>query len=247
MQIIIRAVLTATIAFLFVASGSWAMDSDSTCKKMITRDYGYISPGVWWTDLHNVNKRLGIQGLSTFDGMVPSFNLGGHREVGRMIMESNWSWNYWWRDNLDNEIRTTYRATNLLWTSGINVLPDAVPVTMFPLIGLGVGMNFMRIRSDERTLAGILVTSEPNTMMYETEFLLTAGLGSDLILADKEKSRGLIIGIRAGFLFCPTGKNRWYSDGIRINDLKSVRQNGAYLRLILGAYGKKHDHDKKCM
>lgn len=203
------------------------MNSDSACTTMVTRQFVFVSPGVSWINIDKVNNFLMTQGISSFKEMPPMLSIGRSKEIRKLIFESNLTLRYW-HDNVNSNLRTSLFVGDMAWNSGINVVPATLPVTFFPYVGIGVGLNSLRIRSD--------------AMVWQAAFLLNAGAGSNIVLTKKDSSRGLVLGIRAGYLFDPFTKNRnWHSSATKIEDLPALNQSGAYIRLIIGGWG----HHKK--
>jgi hypothetical protein len=212
-------------------------DNDSTCMTKISRQYGFISPGGAQISTRRLNEYLATQGVSAFRTTEPTLSLGMHKELQRLIMESNFTMRFW-RDRKNADMRTSLFMGDIVWNTGYNVLPTEIPVNLFPYLGLGVGLNSIRFRSDTKTLAQLRASSDPNVLVSQAAFLLNAGVGSDFILSNKEKTRGMVIGLRAGYLLDPLSKRRdWYSGRTEIEDMPNLKQSGVYGRIILGGWG----------
>jgi hypothetical protein len=231
------------IAFASQSFAMQNMHSDSACTTMVSRTYGFISPGLTWVNNNDLNSFLGTEGIASFNTMSPTFSLGGHREMKRLIMESNLNFRYW-RDNVDNGLRTSLFASDIVCNTGINVLPATMPVTLFPYLGLGAGLNTLHFRRDTKTLAQVLTFSGSDAMLWQASFLINLGLGADFILAKADGTHGLVLGLRGGYLFDPyNGDKDWNLGGTEVEDVPNFKQSGPYVRLILGGWGThKHKH-----
>ena len=212
--------------------------ADTLFDTNVTCGFGFIVPGVMWADIDNVNDYLASQGISRFKSVTPTLSFGGHREMKRLVFESVVTLRYW-RDRVNENLRSTFFACDMVGNHGINVMPETLPVIVFPYFGFGVGFASMYFRSKTKKLEQLLASSEPDAMLWQAAFLLNAGGGADFLLFKKGSEKGMAIGIRAGYLFDPFSGNEdrdWWSGGTRIDDAPLFKQNGPYLRLILGGW-----------
>lgn len=212
------------------------MQGDTACTTKVTCGFGFIVPGISWVDIDNFNDFIATQGISSFKAMTPTLSIGGHKEKRRLIMESGLTLRYW-RDNVNSNLRTSLFAGDMVWNNGINVLPAALPLTAFPYFGLGVGLAAVHLRNDEKTFSQLLASSEPDATLWQASFLLNVGGGADVFLIKKGSTRGMALGIRAGYLFDPFSRKRdrkWRSGRTDIVDVPILRQNSPYLRLVIG-------------
>ncbi len=218
--------------------GMLRMHDDTACTTNVTREFGFIGPGVSWVNIDNFNNFLAAQGISRFKAMTPTLSIGGHKELRRLILESNLSLRYW-HDNLNSNLRTSLFAGDIVWNSGINVLPASLPVTFFPCFGFGAGLATLHLMSDTKSFGQILASSEPDAMLWQASFLLNVGAGTDVLFVKKDALRGMALGIRGGYLFDPFSRKKdreWRSGRTEIEGMPVLRQNGPYLRLILGGW-----------
>lgn len=231
---LVSAVVASSTVSAQAMQNRWA---DTACSTMGCRSFGYISPGLAWNNLDNINNALAAQGISAFKGMAPTLSLGMNRELGRLVMESSITWRYWF-DNLDGATRTSLGAGDLIFNTGFNLFPFSAPLTLVPYLGIGGGLNTIHIRNDSKSLTNLLGSTEPDAMLWQGTFLVNLGIGSDLLLSKNDMLNGLALGLRVGYLFDPFADNmRWYSNGVYINDIPALNQSGAYIRLILGGWG----------
>lgn len=238
----VKVFLTFTICLAAFVPSARAGEID-TCSAMKAamkpdRQYGYLSVGTTWFANDDLNAKLKSSAYSSFKSNALTFSISDHKEYKRLIFESPLSLHFW-KDNVDSGIRTSLFSSDLLWNTGFNVLPSNLPAILFPELGLGLGFNLMRIRSDSKTLATILTTTEPNSLLWQGSFLFNVGIGSDLIVAAADRNAGLTIGIRAGYTLDIYTAKHWYSDGVTISDVPSLPHNGPYVRVILGGWGEK--------
>lgn len=219
---------------------------DSAMKKMMTptREFGYVSPGISWTSLGQLNGFLASSGLSGFPDHAWTLSFGREKEFRRLIMERSLSLDIY-GDNLNAGLRTSLFVGDITGRAGFNVLPPDLFASLYPYLGLGAGLNAMFFRANSRTLASLLATSEPNVYAWQFTPLLDLGLGSNFPFANKDGTRGLTAGLRVGFLADLYYTKRWYSDGVVLSDLPSIQQAGPYIRLVLGGWGphKHHHHE----
>jgi hypothetical protein len=214
------------------------MHGDSAWGEPIVHGYGYLSPGVSRVDAGRINRFLGDRGISSFMATAPSVSIGGHREYRRLVLESGLTMCYR-RDNVNANLRTSLSTGDLLWNHGINVLPVGVPATLFPYIGMGIGVASLHVRSDKKEFGALLASSEPDAMLWQASFLLNGGIGADLIRSVKGTRRGMVLGLRGGYQLDPFSQSKgraWRSGRTEIENMPILRQNGLYVRLILGGW-----------
>ena len=237
----LKALILTTAMLLTIALQSHSMMmkmcGDSMCATTAIRGIGFVSPGISWVDLDRFNNFLGSQGISSFNTMAPTLTIGGYKEMNNIIMESNLTLRYW-QDNVKSNLRTSLFMGDLDWNAGINLMKSSMPLCLFPYVGAGVGLNSLHMRSNKKSLGALLVSSDPNAMLWQAAFLLNVGVGSNYLFPRKNAAHGLALGLRAGYQFDPISKNRdWHSGGTNIVDLPTLKQSGPYLRLVLGGWG----------
>ncbi len=219
-------------------------DDSSKASSMMnmkpTHEFGYASPGSAWLSLSNVNKFLNNQGLSGFLGQAWTVSLGGYRDWHRVVMEHSLNLRIWGY-NLNGALRTSMYLWDATWNTGFNTLPPEWPVSLYPYVGLGVGLNTMFFGSDTKTFATMLATNEPDAYAWEFTPLFNVGLGSNYLFPSPDSTKGFSVGLRLGFLVDLFYTKRWISDGVYISDLPSISQTGPYIRLTLGGWDK-HGH-----
>ncbi len=219
------------------------VNCDTGMMKMMkpTHEFGYVSAGSAWLTLGKVNSFLNGQGLSGFPEQAWSLSFGRYKDFRRLVMESDLTLRIW-GDNLNAGLRTSLFAGDITWNNGFNVLPPEWVGSLYPYLGLGIGLNNLYFRDNSKTLAELRTTTEPNSNVWELTPLLNLGLGSNFLFANNDRSKGLVVGLGAGYLVDLYYTKRWMSDGIYISDLPSISQTGPYVRLVLGAWGKHHHH-----
>lgn len=236
----IPALMVVSVFIMVFQAKSMDFDTNDTMK--ITRHYGFIGTGTTWFTNSNLNNYLESKGLSSFKDYSVSVSLGRHWESGSMVMEHALTGNFW-EDNKNAGFRSTLWSADMFMNSGYNIFAANVPMSLFPYFGFGIGLNTMRIRSDSKTLPQLMVSQEPNSFLWQPSFLFDLGIGSDAIFSMTDKKRGLTIGLRAGYSYDIYTAQNWYSNGITISDVPKLRQNGGYVRIILGGWGD-HKHMK---
>jgi hypothetical protein len=243
MNSIKRILLAAIVMAAFTMVQADKMDCDTGMMKIMkpTHEFGYVSPGSAWLTLGKVNSLLNSQGLSGFPEQAWTLSFGHYEDFRRLVMESELTLRIW-GDNVNAGLRTSLFTGDITWNSGFNVLPPEWAASLYPYLGLGIGLNSLYFRENSRTLAELRVSTEPNSNAWELTPLLNLGLGSNFLFANNDRSKGLVVGLRAGYLVDLYYTKRWMSDGIYVSDLPSISQTGPYVRLVLGAWGKHHHH-----
>jgi hypothetical protein len=219
---------------------------DSTMKKMMTptREFGYVSPGISWTFPGKVNSFLNASGITGFPEHAWGLSFGREKEFRRLILERSLSFGIY-GDNRNGNLRTSLFVGDITGRAGFNVLPPDLFASLYPYLGLGAGLNTLYFRANSRTLGSMLASTDSNVYAWQITPLLDLGLGSNFLFANKEKTRGLVAGVRVGFLTDLYYTKRWYSNGVFLSDLPSIQQTGPYVKLVLGGWGphKHHHHD----
>lgn len=237
--------LSAAILFSAVLFAPSANEKsiDSSVNRSPTNEFGFVSPGIIFTDLEDINNSLATLGLSSFPGHAWTLSFGSHTERGRWISEGVTTLRIF-GDNLDSANRTSLYMGNISCYSGVNVLPIKLPINLYPYLGLGLGLNMLHIRSNERAMADLLALSEPNPFLWQVTGLLDLGVGSEI--KHLIKTGGLAIGLRLGYLVDLHKNKKWTADGTRVTGISSISQNGPYIRLVLGGWDsqKKHEQSK---
>lgn len=240
----IKTMILGGAIVLSLVSQSDAMQNkgcDSACTQSPTRHFGFIAPGVSWIDADKLNDFLATQGISSFKDVAPTLSLGGSKEYRRLIFESNLTMRYW-HERVNSNVRTSLFMGDMMWNTGYNLLPPSFMTRVFPYAGIGFGINSIYLRNDTATFADMRSSQNTNSMLWKAKFLINAGLGTDLILTKDKSGPGLVMGLRAGYLYDPFNHNKsWYSSGTEIKGMPDLRQSGAYIKLILGGWG----HHKK--
>jgi hypothetical protein len=237
--------LSAAILFSAVLFAPFADEKsiDSCVNRAPTNEFGFISPGINFTDLKDINNSLATLGLSSFPDQAWVLSFGSHTERGRWISEGVTTLRIF-GDNLDSASRTSLYMGNISCYSGVNVLPIKLPINLYPYLGLGLGLTMLHIRSNERAMADLLASSEPNPFLWQVTGLLDLGVGSEL--KHSIKTGGLAIGLRMGYLVDLKKNKKWTADGTTVTGISPISQSGPYIRLVLGGWEnrKKHEHSK---
>lgn len=225
-----------TLGIFTSVTGMNCRKSDSSsCKTYVTRQFGFVEPGVSWLSLTNINEFIVQQGLTPFNDRSPSFTIGHRKEYNRLIFESGFAFRYF-DDHTKSNLKASLYNGTFLWNTGVNVLPNSLPVTLFPHAGLGVGGAYLHVRSDSRAFSDAIISNGPDFTMWQGAFLLNAGIGSDFILT--KAARGFVIGVRGGYIYDPfTSKREWRSNGTKITNLPVLDQSGPYVHLVIGGWG----------
>jgi hypothetical protein len=232
-------------ASISLQAGTSVSDSTSmtdTCchKSKMTRSYGTFQAGIVTLDPEKLNKTLSSSGLTGFDPLTVSFAIGGHREYRHLISDGQFSSAHW-RKNDNGSTRTALTSFNLSSNTGVNILPHDFNLNLFPYAGLGVGINKLRINKKSATFNEVLTTTIPDQTLRQGTITFNAGLGSDFTISKDNKKSGFVIGVRGGYLL-PLYTSKWYSGGTKISGLPDLKQQGFYVRIVIGGW---NNDDKK--
>jgi hypothetical protein len=220
-----------------------AAEGDSSCTMKTTHQYGFLGGGISWFDDSKLNDRLALSNLPKFKEYAMTISIGGRKDMKRMTMESVIT-GHFWRDKVSSNQRISLWSGDIFWNGGYNILPSEQSLTLFPYVGLGVGLNTMRLRSDTKTFSGLLTSTDHALFLTQGSVIFNVGLGSDLFLVKPDKTRSMVIGIRAGYSYDLYNAKNWYSDGTTISDLPVLRHNGGFIRLVIGGMGNRKHCEK---
>jgi hypothetical protein len=234
-------IFTAVVLLVsFSNTSSHTMDGDSLKMMMKpTHEFGYISPGMSWINSGNLNGYLMSLGYSRFQEQAWTLSLGKYRDWNRLVMEHHILARIL-GDNLNGTLRSSLGYGEIIFDGGFNVLPPEMSLDLYPYLGIGAGLAWMNFRNNTKTLPQLLLSTEPNSFLMQATPLFDLGIGSNYLLGHKDGTMGLAIGLRIGYLVDLNAGKRWYSDMTAVSGLPSIMQNGAYIRLILGGWGKHH-------
>jgi hypothetical protein len=160
-------------------------------------------------------------------------------------MEAAVSGNFW-KDNINGNVRTSLWCADAIANAGGNTLPQDISIRLFPLIGFGLAGNYLHVNAHEKTLPEFMTSKEPNSALWQIAILFNAGIGSDFVLATPGKKSGMAMGVRAGYRYDLYTAKNWTSDGTTVTGLSQLRNNGGYVRLIIGGWSGKHMKKQCC-
>jgi hypothetical protein len=216
----------------------------AACPKAKIRSHHFVGGGAMKIDPDKLNSSLANNGLSAFDNMAGTFTMGKQSSVKRLIWEKELTLSGW-KHNLNSNTRSTLSAGSLLWNTGFNVLNPELPFAVFPYAGAGIGFNTIRFRTESKSMTDVLTYSEKesNVQLWQAALLLNVGLGADFTFAPPDRSKGIVIGVRGGYLFDPITDKIWRDRHTEVNGLSALERSGPYARLVVGMW--KH-HEKRC-
>ncbi len=222
-----------------------------TCKNDVlypemkpTRRYGFLGIGIAEAGLSQVNAKLDSTGLSSFQKFGFNLGFGGHIEIRRLILEGAIS-GLVWGENVDQQLRTSLYAGNGIGYFGINILPENMSVTLSPYAGMGLGINWLKIRKDKKTLPEAIENSDPNVNIWQMTFLTQLGVALDFVFPSQDKLKGFVLGVRGGYQFAPI-QSSWYSDDTPISDMPDMKQGGIFAKLIIGGWHPRQHRNCCC-
>jgi hypothetical protein len=225
MKTILHLLAAAVLLISITSAPAHTMGDDSTMMKMMkpTHEFGYISPGMSWINFGSLNNYLVSlpPGYSHFQEQAWTLALGNYKDWDRFVMESHILARIM-GDNLNGNLRTSMGFVEIVGDAGFNVLPPAMPVDLYPYLGLGGGLACMNFRNNLTTLPALLLSTEPNAMLWQATPLFDIGIGSNYLLGNKDGTMGFAFGLRIGYLVDLHLNKRWYSGQIGISGLPSI-------------------------
>jgi hypothetical protein len=217
------------------AIGAAENDTDSVAIAKPIIHYHFIGVGAAWFKNSNLNEKLGSIGVSSFNNNAFSLSFGKHEERRKSITESSLSLNFW-DDKVDSNVRTSLVSGELMNVGGFNTLPGNLPIKLFPYFGVGLGINALHVRANNKTLSNLVTSIDRNSILWQGSILYDIGIGSDAVVKFKQHSGGLALGVRAGYRGNIYSSKSWWSNGTTITDVPSMQHSGGYIRLVFGGW-----------
>jgi len=197
---------------------------------------GYLMLGVNSTSISGLNESLMAGGYSAHPRRFFSLGGGGHAVIGRLILGGEGQ-TLAGREAGNPAYKTTLSGGFGLFNLGY-VLCSGEDFMIYPLAGIGAGEIDLEIM--ERGTASfeeVLDNPGRGSKLATSGFLLNLAVGAEKIVRLGGGRRGgLILGIRAGYIFAPV-KGGWELDKLEIPGGPGISLQGPYLRLLIGAGG----------
>lgn len=233
--------IAATLSFACVPAlaGMRWKDGGSVTK------FTFLEAGGVMVDAGRMNDGLSANGLAGFSDYAASLGIGRSIRAGRLVMEKQ-VYGIMWGNRTAGNTRGSLWSGQMLSSSGVNVLPQSLPVSLFPYAGLGAGLTVLGLYDDSRTFSDAVASPRVSSTLAQPTILLTAGLGSDFAVNLPRIEKTLGIGVRVGYTYDPSRRDTWWSDGTRITDGPEPVLSGVYGKLVIGKIGSISFDKMKC-
>ncbi|MFP4164553.1 MAG: hypothetical protein ACLFQB_11970 [Chitinispirillaceae bacterium] len=192
----------------------------------------YMSAGVAWVDVEDLNGRIDDFGLGEFSSYSLNLALGWSVTRDRLISGGEWE-GLFWRGNEIGGQRSSFWASRLFFNTGVDLL-GCEDLSFYPLVGIGAGLSALRAGPAQVSFTEALVEPQQTMSIYQLSFLINAGAGFDYKLSSWRGYRNMLIGFRAGYVFDPAGSTQWSRGISEVTDGPEPLLRGAYVRIVLG-------------
>lgn len=210
--------------------------------------FGGFSVGSQWLDISELNSVLSSNGFATFNDPTLSLGFESYFAMkGKLIFGIEFL--LFWQEATNS---TYVQKLNGYWgffNFGYSLLPKSIEgFHLYPLIGLGVSRN--RLRLTERAVldfSDIVTDPQRESFLTKWDFLLQAAIGTDFVLGfsmnESGGGGGFMLGIRAGYQYSVTDSS-WNMSTLDIAGNPGLSMSGFYLRFIIGGLGYGGSFDK---
>ncbi|MHB8094912.1 MAG: hypothetical protein ACYDH0_08210 [Candidatus Aminicenantales bacterium] len=213
--------------FMFAGAGfGSAVESDGGA--------GYIMLGASSIDIAGLNTSLMAGGYSAHPRRFFSLGGGGHAVIGRLILGGEGQ-ALAGRNAGNPTYRTTLSGGFGFFNLGY-IVYSGEDFRIYPVAGIGAGEIDLEIA--ERGTASfdeVLENPGRGSKLSTSGFLLNLAIGAEKIVRLGGGRRGgLILGIRAGYVFAPV-RGGWELEKLEIPGGPGISLQGPYVRVLIGA------------
>lgn len=207
---------------------------------------GYFMIGSHFLQISKLNDMLKKQGYSKFSSGFISLGGGGYRTVGLLIIggEGHGLLNVN-GSSVNNKFKSSLSAGYGFFDLGYLIYSNP-SLDIYPMLGIGGGAISLKIRpTSPINFDEALVNPQKGVNLSTGGFLLNFAFGTEYFLKTengKDYERGLIIGLRLGYVVTPI-KGNWKFQGLDVADGPKIGFTGPYLRLEFGG-GRAKEHLK---
>lgn len=232
------------ITLIAAALMSQGISGSAQAQEKIRGGKGYFMLGGNIVDIDALNTSLQSQGYPEFSDEFLSLGGGGHFIINRFIIGGE-GHGFIERDERatldDGNFETSLTAGYGFFDLGYRLFSTG-GFTLYPMVGIGGGaMNLKITESAAPSFDDVLTNPQRGTDLIIGGLLLQASLGADWTLNlrghdVKGKRGGLLIGLRAGYIFAPI-EGDWRFHETEISGGPDFGLTGPYIRLLIGGGG----------
>ena len=207
-------------------------------KKRVNAAYGIF--GGTTMNLNNLNRDLSYTKLPELPEKYFTFGFGGHLIEKRFVAALEFQKSLLRSNSVSNNYSSVLTFKYTLVNFGY-LIYSGEKIMIYPMVGGGFG--HMKLFNSDNTvdsfndISNFMNTSEAKRYGFIANF----GLGIDYFIQTKKnnkriKKKGLVIGLRTGYLFSPI-LEKWRVNLMKVSDGPKTSVNGFYLKLIIGFEG----------
>ena len=207
-------------------------------KKRVNAAYGLFSSTTM--NLDNLNRDLSYSKLPELPEKYFTFGFGGHLIEKRFVAGLEFQKSLLRSRSVSNNYSSVLTFKYALVNFGY-LIYSGEKIMIYPMVGGGFGhvkmFNCDNTINSFNDISNFLNTSEAKRYGFIANF----GLGIDYFIqikinTKKSKKKGLVIGLRTGYLFSPI-LEKWRVNLIKVSDGPKIGVNGFYLKFVVGLEG----------
>ena len=115
--------------------------------------------------------------------------------------------------------------------------PLAGRLRAYPLLGFGGGGTNLRIGAQPTSESFGDLLADPNRQTSLSRVSMLASIGGGLEFRSSRSSTGLLVGVRAGYMFAPVS-SAWRLDGNVVGAAPDTSLAGPFVRVLVGVGGR---------
>lgn len=219
---------------MMIAAPASAQDARTT---VAPRGQGYAMVGGLGLDLGPINGALAAEGYGPLDDRMLAVGGGGHVTLGNWILGGEG----FFLVPRSTERPTGSRSARLtggggLLNAGYTVV-RAGRTAVYPMIGIGGGgIELALDGTPPASFGGVVADPAQDANVERYMLLLRPAVGIDHLVPLGElggRTGGLLVGVRAGYLFTPAATD-WYSSDSTLTGGPDQRLDGWFIRVTIG-------------
>lgn len=211
-------------------------------SKIETKNTIYASFGNSIVNIKNLNTNLENLGYSKMSDNFVSVGGGSHAISNGLVIGGE-GHSISGKKTKSKEYETSISILYGFFYLG-HSLYSTDNLILYPSVGIGAGrFNLKILEKGSLTFNEVLKGPRRSTRLSTGGLLINPSLGFDYLLSlrkTEKNSSGIVIGLRAGYIFAPV-KGNWSMEGMKILEGPKIGVSGPYIRLIIGSGGISYD------
>jgi hypothetical protein len=196
---------------------------------------GFFGAGGARIDAAALDDELTATGYPTFGRQVLTIGGGGYGVHGSGILVGGEGYGV-----LTGDVPHQGRSVSLTGGFGLFNVGYMAPLTgrlrAYPLLGFGGGGTGLRIGAGPTSEPFRAFLLNPDRQTHLSRVSLLATVGGGIEFRSSRSSRGVLVGVRAGYMFAPVSSS-WRLDGNVVGAAPDASLAGPFVRVLVGGGG----------